>query len=298
MELDLLQLRYFRTAAKRQHLTQAARELRVAQPSLSRSIARLEQELGVSLFDREGRGLRLNESGRAFLRRVEKLFAELEDGIREAQDLARAGQAVIRLAVSVPRILPDLLAPFRALHPDVRFRQSMLPTSRLEQALTLGEVDLVFSTVPPKAPDIVWTPLLEEPIYLVVPASHRLADRQAVRLVEAADEGFVSLHEGYGFRQLTDDFCRQAGFEPNIAFEGDQLDVMAALVTQGLGVAFVPALTWRQTRQSGVRRLRIVDPDCKRTIGLAWSKTRYRSRAAERFGQFVIDYFAQMQTDL
>src|SRR5438309_3725141 len=107
--MDLLQLKYFQTVARLEHMTQAARQLEIAQPSLSQTIARLEEELGVPLFDRQGRQIRLNQFGRTFLRRVERIFAELEDGRRELADLAGLEQGRVSLSMFSTPLLPDLL---------------------------------------------------------------------------------------------------------------------------------------------------------------------------------------------
>src|SRR5690349_12115287 len=120
--MELQQLKYFQTVARLQHFTRAAEELYISQPSLSRSIARLEEELGAPLFDREGRQVRLNRLGQTFLKRVERVFNELEVGQRELQDLIGPEKGLVAVAflhtVGV-RLLPLLLSAFRAEHPNI-----------------------------------------------------------------------------------------------------------------------------------------------------------------------------------
>ncbi|GHO57601.1 hypothetical protein KSB_60760 [Ktedonobacter robiniae] len=114
--MDLLQLRYFRVVARREHMTKAAEELCIAQPSLSKTIRRLEKEIGVPLFDRQERSLQLNQFGKAFLEHIEAMFSELEEGQRKVQDMAGLEQGVVSLiAASLPWI-PDLLYCFQILH--------------------------------------------------------------------------------------------------------------------------------------------------------------------------------------
>jgi DNA-binding transcriptional LysR family regulator len=297
-QLELLQLKYFQCVARLEHMTKAAEQLKIAQPSLSKTIARLEEDLGVPLFDRRGRQLRLNTYGRIFLERVERAFMELREGQREIQDLAGCNQGTVTLAVSVPRILPELLGAFFAAYPDVRLRQVMQSTATMVRNLENGEIDLCISSVPIAGRDLVWQPLITEEIFLIVPPQHELADRDSVHLHEVSNQPFISMNEGFGFRDLTDGFCRQAGFTPYIAFEGDQLDVIGNLVQQGLGIAFVPALTWRKASHRLTHRLRILEPVCQRTIGLAWSKRRYLSLEAQRFRDFVVEYFKQLEVDM
>lgn len=294
--MEFLQLHYFQTVARTEHMTKAAEELNIAQPSLSKTIARLEADLGVPLFDRQGRQLRLNAYGKMFLARVEKAFMELNEGKRELQDLAGLQKGSITLAVSIPRILPDLLGSFLTQYPDVRLRQFIESTSSMKRLLENGDIDFCISSVPIAGPDIEWKPLMTEEVFLIAPPGHRLADRPGIRLIEAKDERFISMNAGIGFRSLTDAFCREAGFKPNTAFEGDDPDVIGELVEQGMGIAFIPALYLKRITRPNLVRLRIIDPVCQRTIGLGLSKSRYLSQAARHFQQFVEDHFAKQSS--
>ncbi|GLV14827.1 LysR family transcriptional regulator [Alicyclobacillus hesperidum] len=289
--MELLQLEYFQTVARLQHMTKAAEELQIAQPSLSKTISRLEEDLGVPLFDRTGRQIRLNAYGEAFLARVQRAFVELNEGKREIRDLARLNEDIVTLAVSTPRILPGLLGAFLASHPDVRFRQFFESAPEMKRQIENGEVDFCISSAAIEGIDIEWRPLLTEEIFLIVPSNHPLAVRESIRLAEVKDEPFISMNAGYEFRELTDRLCREAGFVPHIHFAGDEPDVIAGLVQQGLGVAFVPALTWLEWPRRASHRLRIEEPACQRQLGIAWSERRYFSTAAERFRVFAFAYF-------
>ncbi len=293
--MDLLQLKYFQVVAQLEHMTRAAEKLYIAQPSLSQSIAKLEGELGVPLFDRQGRRIRLNQFGRAFLKRVERVFLELEEGKREVADLAGLERGSIALAVASTQPLPELLSAFLARYPRVRFRlfqQHSLAT--VVQQLERGEIDLCISSPPIEQSGITWMPLLTEEIFLLVPAGHRLTGRASIRLIEAADEPFISLKPGHGLRDLMDELCKQAGFVPTIAFEGDESATVRGLVTAGLGVTFVAGKNWQIPPEQPFVLLRITEPVCQRTVGLAWLEERYLSEATRRFQQFVIEYFSQL----
>lgn len=296
--MEFLQLKYFQTVARLEHMTKAAEELRIAQPSLSKTIARLEEELGVPLFDRQGRKIKLNSFGKVFLERVQRAFHELSEGKREIKDLAGISQTSITLAVSIPRILPDLLGSFLSQYPHVRFQQFLESTSSMKRRIEDLEIDFCISSVPIEGPEIVWEPLMTEEIFLIVPPGHRLAGRDTIFLHEVKEESFISMNSGYGFRNLTDEFCREAGFKPFIAFEGDEPGVIGDLVRQGLGIAFVPALSLLWNSDSWSKRLRIIEPKCRRTIGIGWSKRRYLTLAAQQFRQFVIQYFSNISSQL
>jgi DNA-binding transcriptional LysR family regulator len=295
--MDLLQLKYFQTVARLEHMTKAARQLSIAQPSLSQTIARLEEELGVPLFDRKGREIRLNQFGMVFLRRVERIFGELEDARHEIADLAGMEHGRIALAVVIPQILPDLLRSFLAEHPHVSFHLFHQHSSEtVKQQLEQGEIDLCITSPPIEQAGIGWISLMREEIYLMVPPDHRLGGRTSIHLREVEHEPFISLKPGNTMRDLTDNCCRQAGFVPRVAFEGDEPSTLRGLVTAGLGVAFISELVLRNVADpSVIVPLRIEEPRCDRIIGLAWRKEHYLSQAAQYFRDFVVQYFKNIE---
>lgn len=297
--MDLQQLRYFQTIARLQNMSRAAEELYVAQPSLSRAIARLEEELGAPLFDRLGRQIRLNQLGRVFLHRVEQAFAELEEGKREVADMAGLEQGLVGLAVLYTvgaQLLPEILGAFRKDHPSIRFHLFQNGAHALINQLRKGEIDLCISFPKPEQSDIGWAPLRTEEIFLAVAPDHRLAGRGSVYLSEVAHDPFIGLKREYGLREITDHFCQLAGFEPRITFEGDEIVMVRGLVAAGLGVAFIPALALRNASEPTVSCLHISDFPCQRTIGLAWLQERYLTASVQLFRQFVIEYFAHLPT--
>lgn len=296
--MDLQQLHYFVTIAHLENMSRAAEELYVAQPSLSRSLARLEAELGAPLFERQGRHLRLNHIGRAFLQYVEQALAQLAEGKNEVADLVNAEQGLVRLAVLYTvgaELLPDLLHTFRQEHPTIRFQLSQHAASTMIDQLENGEIDLCISSPQPERADIGWAPLRTEEIFLVVAPDHRLAGRGSVSLSEVAGEPFIALKHSYGLREMTDHFCYLAGFTPRITFEGDELVLVRGLAAANLGVAFMPALALNKTRETELACLHIQDIPCQRTIGLAWSAKHYATSAVQTFRQFVLAYFAGLE---
>jgi DNA-binding transcriptional LysR family regulator len=295
--MEFLQLQYFQTVARLEHMTKAAEELQIAQPSLSKTIARLEEDLGVPLFDRKNRQLRLNDYGKLFLDRVNRIFLELNEGKREIAERAHQKQTQITLAVSIPRVLPELLSSFLKLFPEVKFQQVLESTSSMKSRLEKAEIDFGISSVPIEGTDIVWEPLMTEEIYLIVPPEHSLSRREEIFLNEVKDEPIIGMNTGFGFRNLTDEFCRKAGFVPNIAFEGDEPGVIGDLVKQGLGIAFIPEISWLHHTNPFPNKLRIIEPKCQRTIGLGWSKRRYLSEAGQEFRQYVIEYFSKLSLE-
>lgn len=289
--MEFLQLKYFQIVAKYEHITQAANELHISQPSLSKVITRLEQELGVPLFDRQGRNIRLNSFGRAFLKRVERIFLEIEDGKRELLDMSGLEQGRISIALTSLSLFPSKFESFLENHPNIRFRQVLASTAEMRRQLEDGTIDLCISSPPIEGPGVVCIPLITEEIFLAVPKEHRFAGRESIELREAAQESFISMERGFGFRDITDEFCHNAGFQPNIVFEGDLAGSLISLVNAGLGVAFFPNPSMREFSVQVPKLIRISNPVCQRTISLSYLEGHYLSQAAREFCRYLTTSF-------
>jgi DNA-binding transcriptional LysR family regulator len=230
---------------------------------------------------------------------VERLFGELEDARHEIADLADKERGEIALSVVLPQILPELLGAFRSLHPHVSFRLfHQHSASAVQQQLEQGEIDLCITSPSLEQAGMGWVPLLREDLYLMVPLGHLLAGRKSIDLSEVAHETFICLKPGDTLRDLTDSFCRQAGFTPTVVFEGDEIATIRGLVVAGLGVSFASQLMLRHTADLAVlRALPIKEPRCQRLIGLAWRQEHYLSQAVQQFREFVIQYFKHLEQE-
>lgn len=291
--MELLQLRYFRVVARVEHMTKAAEELFIAQPSLSKTIRRLERELGVPLFDRQGRSIRLNRFGKAFLAHVDTLFQELEEGQRKVRDMAGLERGQISLASASFTWSTELLRRFRALHPAVDVQLSRCPPAEAQRLLEIGACDFSFQATVPRKPGLSWRPLLTHEILLVVSPEHRLADQRGVPFHAVAGEGVVTERVGHGLRDEIDQCCRQAGITPRIAYEVDEPMMVFELVKANLGVAFAPASVREQISERGLLAVHLTDPACQITFGMAWHRDHYLSEAARAFRQFVLEDYAR-----
>ncbi|WP_336773584.1 LysR family transcriptional regulator [Paenibacillus sp. MMO-58] len=293
--MELLQLQYFLTVARLEHVTEAARHLHVTQSSLSKTIQRLEEDLGVPLFDRVGRKLRLNESGSRFLLRAERALFELDQGKQELNDLSSSEQGTIELAVNTASMLPNILREFRKKKPNIQFHVQMLTTQEMVAHLHRGDIDFCLSSPPLEGEDIECRIMYRDPILLAVPKSHRLAGRSSVSLPELKDEWFVGVKKGYGTRDLVDSICKKAGFEPKFVYEGDEPARINALVEAEIGIAFIPGTARNSNGQ--IAYLEIEKNELVREIALLWHKSRYVSRAAQSFREVVVNYFETLSKE-
>ncbi|MGN7356683.1 LysR family transcriptional regulator [Paenibacillus sp. SAF-054] len=292
--MELLQLQYFIAVARLEHVTEAARSLHVTQSSLSKTIQRLEEDLGVPLFDRTGRKLRLNDFGNRFLRRAEKALFELEQGKQELRDLSSPEQGTLELAVTTASTLPGILREFRKKRPHIHFHVQMRSVEEMVTLLYRGEVDFCLSSPPIQGDDLECQMVFIDPILVAVPKGHRLADRSSVSLTELRDEWFVGVRRGYGTRDVVDSICKSVGFEPQYVYEGDEPARLSTLVEAGIGIAFMPS-TARNAREH-ITYLQIEDHELVREIALIWHKSRYISQSALEFREVVAAYFESISS--
>lgn|SRR5690606_17078097 len=291
--MEWQQLEYFHTVAKVQHFTKAAEILSISQPALSRSIANLEAELGVPLFDREGRTVRLNRYGERFKTRVSRALKEISDGKEELSNLLHPDYGVV--AFSFLKSLgifavPTLLNQFLQEAPHIRFQLYQQATNVMLDQLEQGEVDFVLSSMTETRKSVEWKYLWEEEIFAYAPMHHPLANKGEIHIHELENEAFIAIKQGYGLRTIADELFNQAQITPNILFEADEVVTVLGFVTAGLGISLLPDIT--KLDYSNVVRLRIKDSGSRRKIGLAWKSNGYLSPAAERFRDFLYKRYA------
>lgn len=247
-----VELRHLRAAvavADHLHFGRAAAELGIAQPPLSQAIKALERELGVSLFDRGTRHVRLTPAGEHFVadaRGALALAARAETRARSAGrgDIGELSVGMVGSAALHP--LPAVLRAYRTRHPDVVVRFSELPTATQIERLRAHALDVGFVRPPLPSPadaDFALLPVSREPLLVVLPSDHRLADRQRLHIRSLADEPFVRFprHLGVGLYDQITTLCRHSGgFEPRVVQEAIQMQTIVGLVAAGCGVSIVP----------------------------------------------------------
>lgn len=287
--MDLLQLRYFQTVARYEHISRAAEELRVAQPSLSRTLARLEAELGCPLFDRQGRRIRLNQYGAMFLRHVDRALSELDDGRRALRDARDTGLGRVGVASETLLTITHVLGSFRAAHPRADVRLFQATAQEMERRLRAGEVDFCVASQPLTGANLESVELAREEVLLAAPRGHWLDGRESVTIPEIADEPFVTTRVGHWQRALLDRLFASEGLVPTLSCEGDEPGASQDMISAGLGIGLIPAIS----RQAGtdshvpVAWVHLDAADCHRVLTLVRNRDTYLSEAALKFREFV-----------
>jgi DNA-binding transcriptional LysR family regulator len=282
-------LRYFQHVADGATVTEVAELYRVSQPGVSRGLHRLEDEVGTPLLQRSGRLLRTTHAGTVFKRHVDAVLHALDDGLAAAEELIDPEIGTVRVAYQLSLgtwLVPEVIAAFRAKHPRVQFQFSNSPDVLGSSLVAGGRTDLEFTARQPRHPEVHWERLFGQPLWLAVPAKHRLAARDEVEIAEAAGEDFVMLTSAWDLRKISDELCTRAGFVPRVLFEGDDVAVVRGFVAAGLGVAIVPAAAdeVRRTGSPAERLVRLTDPAAYRDVGLASTSSPRSSRSRRTSG--------------
>jgi DNA-binding transcriptional LysR family regulator len=286
MSMELLQLEYFRVLGRLQHVTRAAERIGIAQPTLSRAIGRLENELGVSLFERRGRSVVLSEQGAAFLTYVERSLDELGNGRTHVAKMSRAEESTIALGflrTLGPRLVPDLARRFKLEYPAVHFDYGEAGRDGLLERLYSGASTLCI-TVHTDDARVDWRPIGKQELVVVVPPQHRLAKHKSIALSELANEPFAMFRDGIPVRRQILELLAKAGVKPNVASESAQSGSIFGLVSAGSAVSIVPATG----SSHDCVTLAIEDPGAARDIGIACIAGRYLSPAEDAFRSFVL----------
>ena len=243
MGVDTTAMRWFQLVADGATVTEVAELEMVSQPGVSRALARLEEEVGAKLLVRSGRVLRLTRAGSAFKTHVDSVLHHYDDAVAAVAEMVDPETGVVALGFQLSFgtwLVPRLIASFREEHPRVRFVLEHAEDDPSSEALLSSRYDLEITSLRPTREGLAWEPLFSQNLSLAVPSEHRLARRRSVRLSTVADEEFVMLQPSWALRTLTDQLCAEAGFEPRISFECDDLQVVRGFVAAGLGVAVVP----------------------------------------------------------
>lgn len=301
-DITLKQLRYYSVAARYTSLRQAARELRISQPSLSAQLSALEETLGVELFERNRSGIYLTPLGRDLLKETHTAI-EAVNVIAESANFATKGPTgTFRLGVTpsigpyaLPWILPTLHEEYKNMKLFVREEVY----TNLAVGLIDGKYDLIFTTLPLDDPSITVMPLLREPIYLVTSNTHSFANKTSVKGIELKGEEILTIEEHHQFYKQVEDLCTKFQAKLMRDYEGTSLDAIRQMVYMEMGIAFMPALYLRSEikDRDNLHILSLEDESIFRIHALAWRNTSplrnfYRELGAS-FQKLIKEHFKE-----
>ena len=286
--MELLQLKYFLAVAESEHMTNTAKQLHIAQPALTQSIHRLEQELGVSLFERAGRGIRLSPAGAYVRDRVKPAMETLENVVRDVQLFQQGEQGVVRVGVhAASGVAIDGIAAYSELNPHVSFEITQDERERHR--------DVIVTTITPRGSSTVENAVEKTPfserIGIAVPAGSALGETAS--LSDFASKRFIALAGSRRFREVCDTFCAHRAFTPHIAFESDNPLVVKKMIGLGLGVGFWPDHSWGDLDPKSCRLVHLQETEFTRNVIVAKTSRCTPDSEAQRFYEFLLDYVAK-----
>lgn len=293
--MEIRHLRYFAAVAHKRHFTQAAEDLFIAQPALSQQIQALERELGITLFERTSRRVRLTSAGEALLGHAERILAEVEQTHAEMQAFAGVTRGRISLgflqSLGAYR-LSALLARFHAQYAGVEMVLHEDVTEQLLEQVKVGQLDVALTHVIGDIfplhvtdPQMITEPLVKEELMLVVAPNHPLTRQPYVSPKELEHEPFILFKPGSGLRQVMVHLSLIGGFTPRILFESGDIGTIRALAAEGLGISILPqSVVEAPGKEVATVKLMPVLPS--RMVVLVWHRRITHSPAATAFLAF------------
>lgn len=276
--MELTQLKYFCETAASLHVSRTAEKLHIAQPALTQSIRRLEEDLNVKLFLRRGRNIALTSCGEYFYKKVSPLLDELEKTSLELTKIQKRDEKTLHINVLAASALVTEAIIRYSEEQDVRFQ--------LFQSVENENCDITVTTKAHSGEKREREAVIRERIYLAV-SKDKFPKREKISLSEIEGEGFISLMGSRQFRAVCDKICRKAGILPKVIFESDNPTAVQNMIAAGMGVGFWPEFTWGDP--SPARLLRVIDPPCSRDIVISHTG----SKLSEEFFSYLVDFFLE-----
>ncbi|MBR8507299.1 LysR family transcriptional regulator [Burkholderia cenocepacia] len=294
MNFEISDLRAFVATADLGSFRAAADALHLSASALSRRIEKLEEVLGVRLFERTTRKMDLTIVGRGFLERAHRILNEVDNSMLEFDDLARkmTGELTVACVPSAVRyFLPETIATYHQRYPGIRLRLIDEPSSMVFLAVARGEADFGLTYVGTEEPDIEFTPLLDDPFVLACPRSHPLAKRKSVAWAELAGLEYLAIAQGSGNRAVIDEALAGAAERPKWFCEVRHVPALVSLIEAGLGVGVVPRLAMPRGPHKVLASVALVDPPIRRTLGVI----QRRGRGLSSAGRFFLQLLTEMR---
>lgn len=298
--MEITQLHYFKTVAKYQSFTRAAEELHITQSALSRSIAQLEDDIGILLFERKKGGkITLNRDGSFFLHYVLQVLNTLENTVSAVKEMAGLERGVVNIAISEFIFVKNIVYDFLVEHPNVRLNCRLQSQEQMRDSLEDGTINFALCKNPISGAEFHWQPLFLDRMSVVLPQNHPLAGRKSLYLDELRQEHFIVSNLGFDMSSEMIRMCHLAGFEPYIVYEGSGEDLCGRLVGAGVGVMLAPYSITQGVGLMGVDMvplpsIPLADDFAETQIGAVMKWGQFQSEAALSLFDRIADFYASL----
>lgn len=290
---------FFCKVAELEHVTKAAEALEVSQPFVTKTISELESALGVRLFDRVGRGIRLNDMGRIYYETLRSLEQQLADAGKQLRELSEHRKKTVSVVSNVNSYIPDFLSAFKKDHPDISIYHTTASREDIFNMLAEGGVD--FAVCCPLIPDnekfhVRGTVMREERAVIICPPGHPLLEKKTVSIYDLEKYDMICSPTGYGLRDAFDVYSKAMGVYPNYVVETIDTSSIPRLVLSELGIAGIPASVAEGNKELKPFCRPLAEENIIGYIGLNWNEGRFKTEAAKTFRDYIIKYFSVVKT--
>ncbi|SEB39837.1 LysR family transcriptional regulator [Paenibacillus sp. GP183] len=288
--MDLKQLSYLLEIAKQLNFTKAAESLHLTQPTLSKMVKHLEDELGVILFDRSGKYVKLTDAGMAAIQQIQVINQSVQDLYTSLNDVSNLRTGSIR--IGLPPVIgtiffPSVVAKFQKEYPRIDFHIVEEGAKKVESRILEGKLDLGVVVAPVDNANFEILPYLNEELALILHESHPLAGKPSVALMELSKEPFILFPDGFAVRKHIMQACSKVGFEPRVTYESAHWDLLAEMVAANTGISILPQAISGKINNPSVKTIRLTNPTIPWNLIIIWHKAKYQSYAMREFKRFI-----------
>ncbi|WP_407311484.1 LysR family transcriptional regulator [Desulfosporosinus sp. SB140] len=288
--MDIRQLVYFAEVVKRKGFSKAGEFLHITQPTISKMIKSMEDELGLTLLERSTKKVELTDIGEVVYKHALHIVQSMESLEAELDDVRQVQKGHIRMGL-LPMIgynfISRIIAEFQKLHPQITIQILENGAREVEHSISEGDIDLGIVVLPVSEAVFECLPVIEEHLKLLVHPTHRLANCQEIRLEELKDETFIFYPEDFALYYHIKEACLKAGFSPNVLYESSQWDFISEMVADNLGIAFLPDTICKKLDSSRIKVISLASPGIPRHLAFIWRRNAYLKFAAREFIGFV-----------
>lgn len=292
--MDLRQLSYFLEVANQGSFSKASQAIHLSQPTLSKMVKNLEEELGVMLLNRSTRHVELTDAGKVVQAHAQTILNAKQNLLSAVADLTemRQGQFTLGLPPVIgASFFPRVISKFHQQYPDIDIQLVEEGGKRIEQLLIEGSIDLGVVVLPVDEEQFEVVPIIERHLNLVIPVAHSLSGSERVRLSDLRDESFILFRQEFNLHDRVKEACIREGFEPQVAYESSQWDFIYELVRADQGISLLPETICAKFDASHVHVIREIEPSIHWDLAIIRKKNSYVSHAASGWITFVQEMY-------
>lgn len=292
--MEIRDLQYVMELARCGSFTKAAEALHITQPTLSKMIKNLEDELGVQLFSRAGKRVELTDAGTVLFEQAQEIVESFRNLTSQLDDLTHFNKGLIRIGLPPmvgANFFPKVMSRFREKYPGLIIELVEAGSKKVESEVAGGRLDMGVVLLPIDTEIFDSFTIVQEKLKLIVHPAYPFAARTDVALSELSHESFILFRQDFALHDKIITECRRAGFQPSILYESSQWDFIVEMVAANLGIALLPEVICRTLRPDRVRVLSLVEPEIPWHLAMVWRKKSYLSFAAREWIRFTRKIF-------